>query len=146
MARRSISSKVHKIKYSLNLLTSTRNDEYSLMDLLANTDQIEVFDTLPVQDLIEFKWRAYSQHFHFVFAIIHMIYLLTFILYVNFIYINREFENKLYFILMMVTCNSVALVYDCTQLYRSGIIEYYGDVWNYIDVAHIYGGFANLII
>lgn len=60
VARRSISSKVHKIKYSLNLLTSTRNDEYSLMDLLASTDQIEVFDTLPVKDLIEFKWRAYS--------------------------------------------------------------------------------------
>jgi len=44
----------------------------------------------------------------------------------------------------MVFCNCTALIYDITQLKRIGLSEYYGDIWNYVDVLHIYGGFYNL--
>ena len=96
--------------------------------------------------MIEFKWKAYAQVFHFIFAFIHLIYLLVFIIYVNVVYINREFALQKVFILTMASCNFIAMTYDITQLYRSGLADYYGDIWNYVDVLHIYGGYFNLYI
>lgn len=73
-----------------------------------------------------------------------MIYLTTFIFYINTVYINRDFEKQKFEIYIMVFCNFTATIYDVTQLYRIGLTEYYGDIWNYVDVLHIYGGFYNL--
>ena len=49
-------TKVYKIKYTINLLPITGDNDTNLMDMLADTDQIDVFETKVVIDLIEFKW------------------------------------------------------------------------------------------
>jgi hypothetical protein len=73
-------------------MRDSQND-LSLIDVLANTDQIDVFSTKSVQSLIQFKWERYSQKFHKLFASIHMTYLVTFLIYVNEIYINGRFKH-----------------------------------------------------
>lgn len=35
-------------------------NDVSLIDVLAATDQIDVFSTKPVQSIIQFKWDRYS--------------------------------------------------------------------------------------
>ena len=113
-ARRSVNQRVHKIIYSINLLPSMHNDEVSLMSHLASTTQIEIFNTKAVQNLIEFKWNNYAKAFHFIFAFIHMIYLTTFLFYINTVYINREFAKQKLEIYIMIFCNCIATIYDIT--------------------------------
>lgn len=139
-------SLVHKIKYTLSVLPNMRDEQngVSLIDMLATTDQIDVFSTKPVQSIIQFKWDRYSQKFHKLFASIHMVYLLTFLLYVNEIYIHGRFEHQPKMLLLMLLCNMTASFYDLFQLKLTGFLDYFTDIWNYVDILHVYIGYINL--
>ena len=93
LARKDLSSKFYKIKYTLNLLTIMESgggvDEESLMDLIGDTDQIEILQTKAVQDLISFKWENFGKKFHYLAAFVHIIYVAFYLIYLNSRYLNR---------------------------------------------------------
>lgn len=51
---------VNKIKYTLNILPSMSEKMATLMEGLGETEELEVFDTKSVMDMIDFKWRKYA--------------------------------------------------------------------------------------
>ena len=53
------------------------------MDLFGETEQIEVFQTKVVQDLIRFKWTSYGRKVHQLAAIVHLTYVITFLNYLD---------------------------------------------------------------
>lgn len=44
----------------------------------------------------------------------------------------------------MLSCNVVAMTYDIFQLFSTGYRGYFLDRWNYIDLTHVWCGYANL--
>jgi hypothetical protein len=84
----------YKIKYTICMLPSLVDSEsgMSIMDVLSQTSQYEVFSTVPIQNIIEYKWNAYSFKFHILFAIIHSVYLGVFVNYINEVYLQNHFS------------------------------------------------------
>ena len=58
----------------------------SLMELLANTDDLDIFDTKVVRDLLQYHWDNYALHVHSFGAAMHFLYVLTFFFYVSLVY------------------------------------------------------------
>ena len=64
--------------------------EESLMDLIGDTDQIEILETKAVKDLIAFKWEKFGRKFHYLAATVHTYYVLFYLIYLNSKYLNRN--------------------------------------------------------
>jgi len=150
-------SKVYKIKYSINLLPQVGyfvdndgehcNEDVSIMSLAADSEEIEIFTTASLNNLIEFKWVSYGKRHHLLGCLMHFIYTFVFILYVSQACLyDDEDENKttqkIYAILLLVGILYPA-AYDCTQLIRGGIAEYVSDPVNFADLTYIWGSIAN---
>jgi len=98
--------KVYKIKYSLNLLPilgayihkdinvynqkvslQLKNDDINILEQCAESDEIEMFNSVPLQDLIEFKWSKFAWQLHFFGCCIHFIYIFLLFSYSYLVYI-----------------------------------------------------------
>jgi len=75
-------AKLYKIGYILNLLPNIDESNDSLMEAVGETDELDIFECKVLRDFIEFKWYMYAGKFHYIGAVIHSIYLLTFNFYV----------------------------------------------------------------
>ena len=52
------------IVYKINFLPSLSEKDGSLMEAIANSDELAVFETDAVKDLIDYKWSAYASSIH----------------------------------------------------------------------------------
>lgn len=115
-------SKIFKITYSINILPGIGecvidsdpktgepkqilNEEVNMMGLLKDSDELEMFDSKSIIELIEFKWTAYCFEHHAIGCILHMFYLAILIIYVNIIYIKNtgtDSEKAIYVILLAI--------------------------------------------
>lgn len=85
------------MKYTLNILPiigehikgnhEMQRSGIQLMNLCIESDELNVFNQTIIRDLIEFKWDAFAQKWHYFGASMHFLYLTTFIVYVNAVYI-----------------------------------------------------------
>jgi hypothetical protein len=99
------SSKVYKIKYSINLLPligthidvhedengvhkkQLLNDDVQWMRLIENSEEIDIYNTEAIKPLIDFKWNQFGKRHHVYSIIVHFIHVLFVIFYVNYVYI-----------------------------------------------------------
>ena len=86
-----------KIKYSVNLLAQASmyisegkdglneyfNEDVSLMTICGDTEELEVFETDALQQVIQFKWDKYGKNHHLLGCIMHLFYTLIIIIYVK---------------------------------------------------------------
>lgn len=141
-----------KIKYTINILPVVTFEDGGcykmddLMGLLGETDEMEIFETKVIQDFFDFQWNGYAKYLHYFGGLIHLIYVTLFAIYINQVYLDRNQENKVTLLWMMLISLIYPMVYDCLQFAKQGIKEYCSDVWNFLDQAHIWLGFANIFI
>jgi hypothetical protein len=102
------SSKVYKIKYSINMLPyigtylhkevdpytkeETRcmaNEDVNLLSLCCESDELDMFSSESLQDCIEFKWTNFGQRWHFIGFFLHLVYIIILIMYTNMVYIKK---------------------------------------------------------
>ena len=76
--------KIYKIKYTLNLLPQTSEEEDSLMNALGETEELQILSTKAIRDLLEFRWNKYAFKFHYIGLSFHVIYVLAFNIYVSY--------------------------------------------------------------
>jgi hypothetical protein len=139
--------------------TKTHREELSIMDLAAGTDEIDVFLTSTIQEIIEFKWRKFGMKFHIIGSSFHMFYVSILLIYTNLVYVagngkplDTELHhhddnegNNSYAILLMIGTVYPAL-YDFSQIFRVGMKEYLLDPWNYTDMLYIWSSIAQVIL
>ena len=104
------SSKIYKIKYTLNMLPfvgvymnkiydirkgpdhpptlELANEDVNILAICAESDEIEMFETESLQDLIEFKWNAFARNWHMFGFTIHFVYIFFLFSYTNIVYIQ----------------------------------------------------------
>ena len=102
------------------------------MDMIGDSEEIKIFETKVIKDLISFKWSRYAKNKHYLAGFIHTVYAITFCIYTSEIYLENEYENKTTFLWLMSICLFYAFIYDFAQLYQSGC-DYFLDIWNYVD-------------
>ena len=115
------------------------------MDHFGDTELLEVFHTKVVHDLIRFKWYRYGVKVHKSAAFVHMIYVITFLIYLDYQYLKREDDFHLPILLIMCVCNNTAFLYDTRQLIKQGSL-YFMDAWNFYDQLYIWSGYLNLYL
>lgn len=75
--------RVYKIKYQLNLITSMSEEDGTLMNAVANSDELPIFKTDLIMDMIDYKWETFAKRQHLIGLFIHVIYVIVLILYIN---------------------------------------------------------------
>ena len=101
------SSKIYKIQYSVNLLPqiglyvvkdpATKelifiNEDVNFMGLLNEAEELEIFKTKTIQQLIEYKFETYARWHHTFGFFMHSIYITVLFFYINIIYNNYSEE------------------------------------------------------
>jgi hypothetical protein len=84
-----------KIEYHLNILpniTEKLDVGVSLMQALEDSDELEIFETGIVQDIIDYKWNSYAFSIHMLAAIVHACYLFVLMYYINNTYLLQNGE------------------------------------------------------
>ena len=94
--------KFYKIKYSINLLPAISsyikedpeskekvemNEDISMVSLLSETEELEVFHTDSIQQMLDYKWETFGKDHHILGCFMHLFYTLMVILYVKDCYI-----------------------------------------------------------
>lgn len=161
--------KVFKIKYNLNILSSVSEENGQLMEAIAASEELSIFTTDLVMDLIDFKWERFAFRQHMFGAFIHFIYVMVLIYYINFTFLVQKATYKnldtgvisdtkqgcegdcerispitdLTYLYIIFCCLLYPLIYDGTQALKQGS-QYLADPWNYMDMMHITLGYYNI--
>jgi hypothetical protein len=67
------------------------------MGVLSRCDEISIFKTDLVKDLVDYKWDTYAYRSHILSAMFHVIYVIVLIYYINHTYLEpymEEHEDK----------------------------------------------------
>ena len=81
------------------------------MGLLNEIEELEVFETKTIKELIEFKWTNYGKKHHIIGTCFHFFYILLMVVYINYVYIlniGTTDDQKLYSALL-----GIGVVYPC---------------------------------
>jgi hypothetical protein len=147
-----------KLKFELNMLLTVDDfDGNSIMEALADCEELDVFTVHTVKDMIDYKFNTFAYKIHRIGFAMHVIYVLMLLTYIIFTFLgdlDKDPESGELFSYpepskLNLYCVLVCLVYptlfDGNQLAKSGM-EYFEDPWNYIDIVHIFGGYLNVFM
>lgn len=127
------------------------------MSIVAQMEELDVFTTTAMTDLIDFKWDNYGMRSHLVGCMVHMAQLCILVFYIDFIYINNYLcESKEYtkddgsqdtklickdnpYAIILLGGIFYPFVYECVQLCRQGFVTYFTSIKNWGDVLYIFG-------
>jgi len=161
--------KVYKIKYQLNLITSMSEEDGTLMNAVANSEELPIFKTDLIMDMIDYKWETFARRQHLIGLFVHLIYIIVLILYINrtFLYMDfinasdimvidtkllhadGEVDNRIFptcnhnYMWAIAICLLYPIYYDGLQLFKQGM-SYFKHGQNYIDIMHIFIGYLNI--
>lgn len=121
------------------------NSNVDMMSYFTDTDELEIFDTDVIHDIIEYKWKVYGMAHHMMGLTMHFVYTFTLIIYVNEVYL-RENTNLWVYTIMLCLGVIYPMWYESKQLTRIGWSKYLQDANNYTDFFYIWGSIANLFL
>ena len=144
------------IVYKINFLPSLSDEDGTLMEAIANSTELEIFETDAVKDLLDYKWSAYASSIHILGFLFHLSYILELLQYLNITFLwdwdpvlNADRDDIIdvrpHTMYLWVICVLLLypLGYDGNQLYKQGRL-YWNDPWNYVDILNIGLGYANV--
>lgn len=79
----------YKVIYHINILPSVKQDQGSLIDEIAISDELDIFKTDCIQDLLLFKWNAFARSVHIYGFYFHFGYVFMLAMYINNTYQQR---------------------------------------------------------
>jgi len=53
------------------------------MDAVSNSEELEIFETDTIRDMIDYKWETFAKRQHLFGGFVHLCYLIVLILYIN---------------------------------------------------------------
>jgi len=53
------------------------------MDAVSNSEELGIFETDTVRDMIDYKWNSFAKKQHLFGGFVHMVYVVVLILYIN---------------------------------------------------------------
>jgi hypothetical protein len=68
--------KVFKMGYHVNILPSMCEDEGTIMDAISKSNELAIYKTDLVKDIIDYKWDNFAFSAHRIGAFMHMTYII----------------------------------------------------------------------
>lgn len=65
-------------------------EDLDLMTAIAGTNELGLFDTDIVRDVIDYKWNAYAYGMHSTNGLIHFLYVASLMFFINYTYLERH--------------------------------------------------------
>ena len=78
----------------MNFLTSFSEQDGSLMKALCSSNELEIFQSDLIIDLIDFKWEAYAAKIHKIGFFFHILYILLIAFYINSEYLEYDLDTN----------------------------------------------------
>lgn len=75
--------KVFKVKYHTNILPMVDESEGRLINAIAESDELSIFETHLVQDLVDYKWNNFALRQHSIGLFFHVLYVFSLLYYIN---------------------------------------------------------------
>jgi hypothetical protein len=85
--------RLYKVSYHLNLLSGVSQERGSLIEALTVSHKLDIFETGPVRDLIDFRFDKFAKKVHAVGMIIHLIYFVILTCYIKASYLGDQFDQ-----------------------------------------------------
>jgi hypothetical protein len=117
-----------------------------MMQICEDTEELEIFDTNVIQDLITFKWKIYGLQHHLWGLIMHFLYTFMIIIYVIEVYQKPQNDYTGVYTLLLLLGIVYPLQYETRQLFHVGLTEYLININNYMDFLYIWGSIANVVL
>ena len=124
------------------------------MDAVANSNELTVFHTDLIKDLIDFKWESYALAKHRIGAIIHCVYSFLLWFYVADVFLADKVKDSngkiepippnYICLLAFCVCLVYPVLYEFVQMYKYGLLNYMSNMDNYVDLSHIIIGYFNV--
>lgn len=89
-------------------------EKCSLIQSVGETEELTVFDSKALLDLIDFKWNVYAKYVHQVGLFSHLSYVIVFIIFVNTFYVTASASFKSPILYMLGICLIYPAIYDLT--------------------------------
>merc|ERR1712238_260360 len=144
-------------------------EDGTLMNAVADSDELSIFTTDMIMDMIDYKWESFAKTQHLIGGFIHVCYVVVLILYINktflsmeavnadqiipinkSIHVDGEIDNRIFpkcdhrYMWAIAICLLYPIYYDGLQLVKQGTTYFkYGQ--NYIDIMHILIGYINIV-
>lgn len=142
-----------------------------LMTAVANSDELGIFKTDMIMDMIDYKWTTFAKRQHLIGGFIHVVYVVVLILYINHTFLDMEhvnadrimkidtsawhvddslIDNRIFptcnprYMWAIAICLLYPVYYDGIQLAKQGM-SYFSHGINYIDIMHIVVGYLNIL-
>lgn len=158
-------TKVYKIKYCVNLLPTIGeyirpadkelgiqkqlvNEDINLMGICNESEELEIYETQAIQQLIQFKWDTYAYNHHIIGVTFHGFHMLSLVVYINMTYIlnyNRDPDFQKWFVIPI----AVSLIYPTFYEFKQVLKDptgYFEDIQNYFDVLYIIVSIVNIVV
>lgn len=84
-----VSGREYKIEYQLNQLSFMSSCDGDIVAAIAESDEVELFLTDAVVDLIDYRWRQWAFKFHVANVSIHFAYCIYLFNYVNIVFLEH---------------------------------------------------------
>lgn len=151
---------VYKIRYSLNLLpcmgqycqiNSEDPNKYELLnkgvnflEMCNSSEEIEMFGSQSLQDLIAFKWNSYGQKVHLLSLFIHILFLIILFAYNIMVYIEGQEDAMLVWVMLAIVMYPT--IYELVLIKQTGVGEYFSDFGNVFNTIYIYSAVAMSVV
>lgn len=118
------------------------NEEVNLLSLCVESEELAMFESETLQELIDFKWNATGYALHLFGFCIHCCYISILALYTKEVYIdgkgNDSGEENTLSLALLAGILYPAL-YETIQMFKNGFLDYITDTGNWIDLVYIGG-------
>ena len=114
--------RLYKVNYHLNLLPSMSQEDGKLIDAIAESDELEIFETDLVIDLVDFRWEKFARKTHIRGLVVHITYILTLTMYIRSTYLGSSVDlvPSTGYLYAIGLCLLYPLIYDGTQFLKQG--------------------------
>ena len=79
--------------YTKKVTMKLANEEDNLLEDLAGSEDLSIFESESVKDLIEFKWNRFGFYFNLFGFLVHGFNVAMIFLYIDYVYINGSTDS-----------------------------------------------------
>ena len=88
------------------------NIDGSLMAILDECEEMEIFDTVAIKEIIQYKWDNFAKSWHLVGAFFHLFYIVSLSVYIFEVYVLADYKDVRHWLILLACGVAYPLIYE----------------------------------
>ena len=94
------------------------------MAILDECEEMDIFATEAIKEVIQYKWENFSRSWHLFGAFFHLFYILSLSVYILEIYVIADYKHAESWLILLCCGVAYPLIYETTQVIKVGLSRY----------------------